>query len=126
MIHPFILECLEGHLKKLNDLGFSIYSEPKHVLFPSLKTKVNRPMTPEGLSYIFHKCIKKAGIKKDDFRRYSTHSMRTTFASHLLDNRRIPLQEVQSVMGHKNPATTQKYNKRAMDHSKSPVLQINY
>ncbi len=125
MMHPFIIECLDGHLKKLGEMGVDI-SDPQHILFPSPKTKANRPMSTEGLSYIFRRCFEQAGIKKDDFRRYSTHSMRTTFASHLLDDRRIPLQEVQKVMGHKNPITTQKYNKRALDHSKSPVLQISY
>ncbi len=124
-MHPFIIECLDGHFKRLKELGFDL-DDPNHVLFPSLKTKVNRPMTPEGISYIFHSSFAKAGIKKEDFRRYSTHSMRTTFASHLLDNKKIPLQDVQRVMGHKNPVTTQKYNKRQLDHSKSPVLQISY
>lgn len=125
LMHPFIIECLEGHLAKLEKLGIDT-TDPHQVLFPSPKTKRNQPMSPEGVSYIFQKCFERANIKKDDFRRYSTHSMRTTFASHLLDNRRIPLQEVQQVMGHKNPATTQKYNKRALDHAKSPVLQISY
>ena len=124
-MHPLVIQCLEAHLEKLSNLGFDI-EDPEQVLFPSLKTKVNKPITPEGVSYIFTSCLKKAGVKKDDFRRYSTHSMRTTFASHMLDNKRIPLQEVQKVMGHKNPATTQKYNKRTLDHSKSPVLQIDY
>lgn len=125
VIHPFVLKALDSHLTRLREHGFDTH-DPEQVLFPSLKTMANRPMTKEGIAYIFKTCLEKAGISQDDFRRYSTHTMRTTFASHLLDSQEIPLQKVQRLMGHKNPSTTQKYNKRLDDHAKSPVFKISY
>ena len=96
------------------------------VVFPSMKYKINRPMTKEGVAYIFKVCLDKADIEKSAFRRYSTHSMRKTFVNHLLDTKGIPLQDVQDLMGHKNPNTTERYRKRKKSHEESPIFRIAY
>ncbi|MDQ3235837.1 MAG: site-specific integrase, partial [Pseudobdellovibrionaceae bacterium] len=124
-LHAFVIKSLARHLERLKEMGFQT-DDPEHVLFPSLKTKANRPMSHEALSYIFRTCLEKAGIEKSDFRRYSPHSMRATFAGHLLNTIEAPLEDVQAALGHANPSTTQKYNKRRKPFEKSPVYRIDY
>ncbi|HYX36915.1 MAG TPA: tyrosine-type recombinase/integrase [Oligoflexus sp.] len=124
-LHPFVIKALSQHMERLKEMGFAI-DDPEHVLFPSLKTKVNRPISQEALSYIFRTSLEKAGIEKSDFRRYSPHSMRATFAGHLLNTIEAPLEDVQAALGHANPSTTQKYNKIRKAHEKSPVYRIDY
>ena len=123
-LHPFVIKALEEHLDYLKARGFELHGE--HVLFPSLKTKEDRPMSAEALTYILNKAIKRAGIEKSSFRRYSPHSMRATFAGHLLNSADARLEDVQAAMGHANPSTTQRYNKRSKGHEKSPVWKIDF
>lgn len=124
-LHPKIIRYLDEHIDHMRKLGFNV-DDPEHMLFPSLKTKINKPMSSEGISYIFQTALKKSGIKIDTGRRYNTHTMRTSFASHLLNSKKIPLQEVQELMGHSDPSVTQAYNKRSINHEASPVFRISY
>ena len=52
--------------------------------------------------------------------------MRATLATHLLNTVEAPLEDVQHLLGHSSPATTQHYNKRKKGHNKSPVYRIDY
>ena len=124
-LHPFVLKAIYEHLEKLSVYGIDT-TNPEQVLFPSMKHRTNKPMTAVGLYYIFKGCLKKAGISKNDFRRYSPHSMRATFASHLLNTKEEPLEDVQKALGHASPTTTQKYNKRKKGHHESLVYRIDY
>ncbi|RYZ90944.1 MAG: hypothetical protein EOP04_02255 [Proteobacteria bacterium] len=124
-LHPTVLMALEAHLEVLRTRGFPV-DDPKHVLFPSLKTARNVPMSDEAIRYIFNSAITRAGIKKDSFRRYSPHSTRATFTTHLLDTAEVPLEHVQAALGHASPETTQSYNKRKRGHDKSAVWKIEF
>ncbi|RYZ90805.1 MAG: hypothetical protein EOP04_02725 [Proteobacteria bacterium] len=125
LLHPFVLTALDVHLNVLKERGFKI-DDKNHVLFPSLKTGENRPMSAEALNYIFQSALRRAGISRNTFQRYSPHSMRATFAGHLLNSLEARLVDVQRAMGHVNPATTQRYNKRLKSHDKSPIYKIEY
>ena len=123
-LNPFVVRCLNEHLEKLTELGFNLDQE--HFLFPRLKPKVNQPVSRAGFSYILGSCLKKAGIELSEIRRYSPHSMRATFAGHLLSKEDVKLDDVQGLLGHSSPATTQKYNKREKTHDRSPVYRIEF
>lgn len=124
-LHPVALGALEEHFRVLKERGFPI-DDPDHVLFPSLKTGKNVPMSDEAIRYIFNAALNKVGIERDSFRRYSPHSMRATFTTHLLDTAEVPLEHVQAALGHASPETTQGYNKRKRGHEKSAVWKIEF
>ncbi|MCX6131929.1 MAG: tyrosine-type recombinase/integrase [Proteobacteria bacterium] len=124
-LHPFVISALDEHLNALQARGFKV-DEAEHVLFPSLKTGENRPMSAEALDYILKSAMDQAGIERSKFRRYSPHSMRATFAGHLLNTVEARLEDVQAAMGHANPSTTQRYNKRSKGHDRSPVFKMEF
>lgn len=68
---------------------------------------------------IFEKALKKSGIKKDA----SFHSLRHSFATHLLENG-VDVRYVQELLGHQNIRTTQIYTKvtnPSIKNIKSPL-----
>jgi len=123
-LNPFVVRCLDEHIEKLKVLGFDL--NPEHYLFPSIKTKQNKPIQAKALWEIFQNRLKDAGIELSSVRRYSPHSMRATLAGHLLNTVEAPLEHVQHALGHSSPTTTMKYNKRKTHHDKSPVYKIDY
>ena len=123
-LNPFVVRCILEHIDKLKELGFKVNDD--HYLFPSLKTRQNKPMAAKPFSFIFQRRLKMANVEQSHLRRYSPHSMRATFAGHLLNTVEAPLEEVQKLLGHSSPTTTQKYNKRKKSHDKSPVYKIQY
>ena len=62
---------------------------------------------------VFERALKRAGINKDA----TPHSLRHTFATHLLENG-ISLRYIQQLMGHKNISTTSIYTKVTNPHLK--------
>lgn len=124
-LHPFLISALDLHMEVLKRRGFQV-DDRDHVLFPSLKTGMNTPMSDKALDYIFKAALQRAGIEKSPFRRYSPHSMRATFAGHLLNKIEARLEDVQAALGHANPSTTQRYNKRSKGHERSPVFKIEF
>jgi len=70
-------------------------------------------LTSRSVHRLLHACVLKAGVDP----RTSPHTLRHSFATHLLD-RGADLREVQELLGHKNIATTQIYTHVSMERLK--------
>ena len=71
---------------------------------PLFLNKDNKRITSRGARKVLHNWFVKAGF----FKKVSPHTIRHSFATHLLD-RGCDIKSVQQMLGHKNLATTQIY-----------------
>lgn len=92
MLSPKLLELLRDYF---------IEYKPKKYLFVG---QFGDRYSPRSIQQIFNKAVKIAGIKK----RVTVHSLRHSFASHLLDNG-TDIRFIQELLGHKHLSTTQIY-----------------
>ncbi|MBI4272249.1 tyrosine-type recombinase/integrase [Candidatus Uhrbacteria bacterium] len=103
--------------KLISDLSSLIMGrDDKSYLFESER---GGKLTSETASAVFRSSLKKAGIKKDA----SFHSLRHSFATHLLENG-VDVRYVQELLGHANIRTTQIYThltNPALKNIKSPL-----
>lgn len=125
-LQPFVYRAITDHINKLKELGANI-DNPKQWLFPAISPKLSdKPLSPQALRKILHHKMKMAGIPFSGARRYSPHSMRATVIGHMLNDKEIPLEDVQRFVGHASPTTTQGYNKRSKSLDKSPAYIVRY
>lgn len=80
-------------------------------LSPVIINKYGQRISARGVGRICKKYFQKAGITDAA----SPHSIRHTFATHLLDNG-IDLRSIQEMLGHVNLSTTQIYTHMSLDH----------
>ena len=85
--------------------------QPQEALFLN---KNGRPLTGDGLAYIF----KNTAIAAHLVRKVTPHSLRHSFATHLLNNG-CDLRSLQEMLGHKSLAATQVYTHVSVDKLKS-------
>lgn len=76
--------------------------QPDHWLFPGQDP--SRPITERSVQKMFEKALLDAGIKRD----VSLHSLRHSFATHLLEGG-IDIRYIQELLGHRNVQTTEIY-----------------
>jgi site-specific recombinase XerD len=74
---------------------------PKHYLFEGMDGK---PYSARSIQNILKKAMQEAGIKKKG----SVHTLRHSFATHLLENG-VDLRYIQFLLGHVSPKTTEIY-----------------
>jgi site-specific recombinase XerD len=86
-------------------------------LFPGMNP-VN-PISSRQLSRVFRQAVAAAGI----VRPVTTHSLRHSFATHLLENG-VDIRVIQTLLGHKKLETTALYSQmatRVLRDTKSPI-----
>lgn len=80
----------------------------------------NKPLTPRNIQLIIKSAAKKAGINK----KVSPHTLRHTFATHLLDSGENLL-VIQTLLGHENLETTRIYTHVSSDQIKNVVNPLD-
>jgi site-specific recombinase XerD len=79
---------------------------------------VQQRLTPQAVLFILQKRSGEAGVEQ-----FSPHDIRRTFASNLLDAG-VDLPTVQSLLGHSNPATTARYDRRGEERKRSAAAKL--
>ena len=98
-------------------------AECEKPLFGAVKHGKNagNPLSRQQFSNIWGKHRQSAGLDK----KFTPHSARATMAT-LLDRLGEPLQNIQHLLGHANPSTTQTYMHKIVEYKDSPVFRANY
>lgn len=105
-------------LQALRDyLATRPHPQPADALFLN---KNGTPLTGDGLAYIF----KQLAIRSSIARKISPHSLRHSFATHLLNNG-CDLRSLQEMLGHKSLLATQVYTHVSLDKLKSVYKQAH-
>src|SRR5215831_3623576 len=94
---PKLLETLREYWR---------WMKPKTYLFPGMadNSRADKPLTPKCVWLAIQNAAKRAGIKK----RVSPHTMRHSFATHLLENG-TDLRTIQMLLGHSDLRATSIY-----------------
>ncbi|RCW81649.1 site-specific recombinase XerD [Halanaerobium sp. DL-01] len=92
-----VLTKLKLYLK-----AFQVHKYDKKWLFPGQNK--NRHLSKRSAQKVFKRACKKAGINKD----VGIHSLRHSFATHLLEQG-VDLRYIQNLLGHKSSTTTEIY-----------------
>jgi len=87
---------------------------------PLFLNKNGKPLTGDGLAYIF----KNTAIAAHLARKVTPHSLRHSFATHLLNNG-CDLRSLQEMLGHKSLAATQVYTHVSVEKLKSVYRQAH-
>ncbi|WP_259347986.1 tyrosine-type recombinase/integrase [Paenibacillus polymyxa] len=94
---------------------------PEDWLFP--RQREGRHLTERSAQKVFEKALAEAGIRKQ----VSIHSLRHSFATHLLENG-IDLRYIQELLGHQSVRTTERYthvSRRDIGRIKSPLDRMS-
>jgi site-specific recombinase XerD len=96
-LSPKLLETLREYWR---------WMKPKTYLFPGMVNnwRADKPLTPKCVWLAIQNAAKRAGIKK----RVSPHTMRHSFATHLLENG-TDLRTIQMLLGHSDLRATSVY-----------------
>ncbi|UFX98318.1 tyrosine-type recombinase/integrase [Candidatus Gromoviella agglomerans] len=102
LIIDYLSEKYKIHESEFENL---IQQKSNEFIFSS-KRNVDKPLSARYIQIIMKTIIEKNGIHK----RYTPHSFRHSFASHMIEDG-APIRHVQELMGHKSIRSTQIYTK---------------
>jgi site-specific recombinase XerD len=105
MLSPVLLERLRAWWRVGHAEGKML---PGGWLFPGMNP--TNPMTPKQLNRAIHLAAEAAGIEK----RVSMHTLRHSFATHLLESK-VDIRVIQVLLGHKKLETTSMYTQVATE-----------
>jgi site-specific recombinase XerD len=91
---------------------------PKDWLFPGVPD--TKPLNPKSIERVFKKACQKAGIK----RHVTVHSLRHSFATHLMEDG-TNLRYIQNLLGHSRISTTMIYTHVCQDHLRNVTSPID-
>ena len=94
-LSPVLLDILRAYVKEYKPA-------PKAFVFESEQT--GKPYPTRTVQQVFNNALKKAGIKKE----VGIHSLRHSFATHLLD-KGTDIKYIKDLLGHFNITTTERY-----------------
>ena len=110
LLSPIVIQYVDEYLSLL---------KPKHWLFEGPD---GGPYSATSINVIIKRSAAKAGIAK----RVSAHTLRHSFATHLLEHG-TDLRYIQSLLGHENSKTTERYTqvtKKGFENLVSPLDRI--
>ena len=117
-IGPHLQDALEGYMTMRGEVA------KEAPLFEAVKRGNNdgtQPLRRGQFSRIWNKHRMSAGLDE----KFTPHSARATMAT-LLDKLGEPLQNIQFLLGHANPSTTQTYTHRSNKYKDSPAFRVNF
>lgn len=98
-LYPDAIKSLSNYCNNVRDIV--VLNSDTTALFTNMS---GEPMTRQGLWKIIKYYAEKANIKKD----ITPHTIRHSFATHLLENG-APLKDIQEILGHSDLSSTQIY-----------------
>ena len=111
MLSPSLLETLRAYWRAC---------KPKTYMFPG--DGGNRPLSDSSAQKAFNKARDRAGIKK----RVSFHTLRHSFATHLLEDG-TNVRKIQTLLGHRSLQSTERYTHLAQNYlnqTRSPLDRL--
>lgn len=112
MLSPVLLKELRAYCRR---------ARPTHWLFPGQKP--GRPLTSRLLQRVCRKAAKAAGLDTGG-RRVTAHTLRHSFATHLLEAG-TDLRVIQTLLGHRSVSTTALYTHVSTDRIRSIVSPLD-
>lgn len=107
MLPAGVLELLRQWWKARPNTSNNGVAPEHHWLFPGRSQ--HQPMTTRQFGRLFKEAAKAAALRKT----VSLHSLRHSFATHLLE-RGEDIREIQALLGHSKPETTARYSRVAI------------
>ena len=98
-LYDSAIKTVDLYIKKVR--AFSVFDDSERALFVNMN---GQRLTRQGFWKIIKQYTKQAGIKKD----IAPHTLRHSFATHLLENG-AQLKDIQQMLGHSDISSTQVY-----------------